>query len=191
VIEIAKGHYGVDSKAYKAFEESLFEVQTKVAANGRLQDEITLTAVQEAKMIEIINYIGNTSSIDDFILYLDYQFDLIANAPRMLISDKDFLLTYVVGYKASLEFIRDNIDIINAGFENPSFGGRVQGWWSDWGKCAAGILGGAVVTGATLGLGGAVVGTVALPVVGTVSGAVVGAVAGAIGGGLTGAAEYC
>lgn len=45
--------------------------------------------------------------------------------------------------------------------------------------------------GTTLGLAGAGVGTVTIPVIGTVSGGVVGAVGGAVGGGLTGGATFC
>lgn len=59
------------------------------------------------------------------------------------------------------------------------------------GKCISGIAGGAVTGGTTLGLAGAGVGTVTLPVVGTVGGGVVGAVGGSVGGGLTGGATFC
>ncbi|MCS4486102.1 hypothetical protein [Staphylococcus americanisciuri] len=66
------------------------------------------------------------------------------------------------------------------------------------GKCVSGIAGGAITGGTTLGLAGAGVGTVTLPIVGTVSGGVVGAVGGAVGavggavgGGLTGGATFC
>ena len=58
-------------------------------------------------------------------------------------------------------------------------------------KCLAGIGGGVVTGGGTLGLGGAAVGTVTIPLIGTVSGGVVGAITGAVGGGLTGAATFC
>lgn len=68
---------------------------------------------------------------------------------------------------------------------------KCSGWWSCWGKCLAGTLGGAVTGAVTIGLGGAAVGTVALPVVGTVSGGLVGAIGGGIGGALTGAAASC
>lgn len=74
-------------------------------------------------------------------------------------------------------------------------GGNVQakcsGWWSCWGKCAAGIIGGAGSGALSLGLAGAGVGTVTLPLVGTVSGAALGAIGGAISGGLLGAAASC
>ncbi|HEK22317.1 MULTISPECIES: hypothetical protein [unclassified Mucilaginibacter] len=56
------------------------------------------------------------------------------------------------------------------------------GWWSSWGKCAAGIVGGAGIGG----LGGAAAGS-AVPVLGTGAGAVVGVIA----GGLSGAAAAC
>jgi len=55
-------------------------------------------------------------------------------------------------------------------------------WWSSWGKCAAGTLGGAI----TSGLAGAGVGS-AVPVIGTT----IGGVAGVIGGALVGAAASC
>ena len=55
-------------------------------------------------------------------------------------------------------------------------------WWTSWGKCAAGILGGAGLGS----LGGAAAGS-AVPVLGTAAGAV----AGAIAGGLSGAAAAC
>jgi hypothetical protein len=75
---------------------------------------------------------------------------------------------------------------------NPEQGlAKKKSWWQSWGKCTAGILGGAVTGAGTLGLAGAAVGTVALPVVGTVSAGAVGAIAGAIGGGLTGAVASC
>lgn len=65
------------------------------------------------------------------------------------------------------------------------------GWWKDWGKCAAGIVGGASTGATTGGLGGAAVGTVTVPILGSVPGAAVGAAGGGIGGGLTGAVAAC
>lgn len=57
--------------------------------------------------------------------------------------------------------------------------------------CIAGTAGGAVTGAGTLGLGGAAVGTVTVPVIGTVSAGAVGAVVGFVGGGLTGFAASC
>lgn len=66
-----------------------------------------------------------------------------------------------------------------------------KGWWKSWGRCVAGTLGGALTGAGTLGLAGAAIGTVTLPVVGTVSAGAVGAIVGGVGGGLTGAAASC
>lgn len=68
------------------------------------------------------------------------------------------------------------VDVVSAN------GVTTYGWWGDWGKCAAGIAGGA----GTEGLAGAGVGS-AVPGIGTATGAAVGGVAGA----LTGAAAAC
>lgn len=68
------------------------------------------------------------------------------------------------------------VDVVSAN------GVTTYGWWGDWGKCAAGIAGGA----GTEALGSAAVGS-AVPGIGTATGAVVGGVAGA----LTGAATAC
>ncbi|MFC4874569.1 hypothetical protein [Negadavirga shengliensis] len=73
-----------------------------------------------------------------------------------------------------------------------------DGWWSCWGRCAAGTMGSAL-TGAIVGCGvgaavGGAVGTV-VPGVGTATGVIVGCAAagviGLVGGGMEGAAKYC
>lgn len=66
-----------------------------------------------------------------------------------------------------------------------------KGWWSCWGKCVAGIVGGAGTGALTFGFAGAAAGTITVPVVGTISLGVVGAVAGGVAGGLGGAAASC
>lgn len=68
---------------------------------------------------------------------------------------------------------------------------KCNGWWSCWGKCVSGTVGGAglgVLTGASYGGVGC---TMILPVVGTVACGTVGAIAGGIFGGLAGAAAAC
>ena len=69
------------------------------------------------------------------------------------------------------------------GIEALSGGPSSSSWWDSWGKCAAGILGGALMGS----LKGASIGTKILPGKGTVIGAIVGAV----GGGLVGARLSC
>ena len=66
-----------------------------------------------------------------------------------------------------------------------------SGWWDCWGRCAAGIVGGAglgALGGAAVAGGGS---TVVLPIVGTVACGTVGAVAGGVFGGLAGASQSC
>jgi len=66
-----------------------------------------------------------------------------------------------------------------------------EGWWDSWGRCAAGITGGAglgALTGAGYGGAGC---TMIVPGIGTVACGVVGAVAGGIAGGLAGASQSC
>lgn len=92
--------------------------------------------------------------------------------------DKDFLLHFIVSYKAGLDFVEENKDL----FDDSNARYSTDSWWKRWGKCVAGTVGGAV----TGGLGGALGGS-AVPVIGTVAGGV----AGAVGGGLTGAAGFC
>src|SRR5690606_13039966 len=68
---------------------------------------------------------------------------------------------------------------------------KCTGWWTCWGKCVAGTVGGAglgVLTGAAYGGVGC---TMVLPVVGTVACGTVGAIAGGVFGGLAGAAAAC
>jgi hypothetical protein len=57
-----------------------------------------------------------------------------------------------------------------------------NGWWESWGRCAAGVAGGALVGG----LGGGAAGSV-IPGIGTTAGLILGT----IGGGLSGAAASC
>lgn len=65
-----------------------------------------------------------------------------------------------------------------------------EGWWSDWGRCAAGTAGG-TGTGAIAGAGtGAGIGAAGGPW-GVGAGAIGGGVVGGISGGLTGAAASC
>lgn len=99
-----------------------------------------------------------------------------------------------IAMQKTISFISDN----NATFAKPKptpapkpKPAPEKGWWESWGKCGSSILGGAVTGAVTLGLQGAGVGTVVLPVVGTVSAGAVGAIGGAIGGALTGAVLGC
>lgn len=185
ILNIAGTHYGKSSNEYSFFINSYSNLRN--SSNNRLASFGSLSQAQKERIQQIIESINEFGSLSDYQTYLDSQFNAIV-AEDLSLTDKDFLLTYIVSYKVTLDFVENNSDLLAS---TNQVNGRTQGWWDDWGKCAAGIVGSAITTGATLGLGGAAVGTVALPVVGTVSGAAVGAVAGAIGGALVGAATFC
>ncbi|MDE0471331.1 MAG: hypothetical protein OXH57_05270 [Ekhidna sp.] len=92
------------------------------------------------------------------------------------------LTLFVISQIVAHEFIGDNLDL----FGLANIKGREGSWWGTWGKCIAGIVGGAGSLGLTGLLGGSAIGTVSLPVIGTASGALVGGVGGIIFGGIAG-----
>lgn len=115
---------------------------------------------------------------------------------QLLIDNIDFMIAFV-----------DWMETLDNENNKSNLKSDCDGWWSCWGQCAAGIIGGAI-TGAIGGCGvggavGAAAGAaiaaipsagIAAPVgagVGAVVGCGAGAVAGVIGGGLTGAAASC
>jgi hypothetical protein len=143
--------------------------------------EVKLSSTCVLSLKEIGYLIDNSESLSECIIELNNKFNYIKNNHNIDGFDKDFLLTYIVTFKVALEHT----------FNSFPTNARVAGWWSSWGKCASGILGGGLTGAVTFGLGGAVVGTVALPIIGTVSAGTVGLVVGGIGGALTGAATFC
>jgi len=173
VVNAAEILYGKESDGFSAFLNSFNNVSS---SNGRVNNE--LTTFQQQSVEGIISALSDYSSLSEFQLFLDERFEYFSNQ-TLDTNDKDFILMYIVSYKVSLDFVANNLDLFSsASSEN----GRVQGWWSSWGKCAAGIVGGAGL-GA---LGGAAAGSV-IPLLGTVAGGIVGG----ISGGLSGAAAAC
>lgn len=151
--------------------------------------------VFDSEVLSVINDIeiglSNSKGFDDFIQFLEIKFDdvFLSNIER---ENKEQLLKYIISYKVAMQFIQDNYDILKVnqnlyGLKSDEEGG----WWENWGRCAAGVLGGAGAGGLTFGLAGAAIGTIAVPGLGTVSAGLVGAIGGAISGGLTGAAASC
>lgn len=113
------------------------------------------------------------------------------NAIRLLIENNRNQLSEV-SYNSMIASIDIALNITNLYLEEKAYqdnsisntrAKQQAGWWGKWGKCAAGIGGGAI-TGA---LGGAGIGFKIF----AFKGAAVGAIIGAIGGGLTGAAAAC
>ncbi len=120
--------------------------------------------------------------------YQNHLFNLLENVKNsnINISEKQILVDNILLTSAFVDWM----DTLTSKNKSNTFA-KKKSWWNSWGKCVAGILGGAGTGALTFGLAGAAVGTVALPVVGTVSAGAVGAIGGAISGGLTGAAASC
>lgn len=183
VISAGKMQYGAETAAFEVFKQAY---RGNILTNGKVSEEAQLSIVQKTEVEAILASINNYSSFSEFNQYLDSKF-IAYHASDLSQADKTFLMTYVTLYRSSLDFVYNNQDLF---VQNPA-NGKVVGWWDDWGKCAASIAGGAITGATTLGLAGAAVGTVVLPVVGTVSAGAVGAIGGGIGGALTGAAAGC
>jgi len=173
VMNAAEVHYGKTSTEFTTFLNSFNNVSSSY---GRANNE--LTAFQQQSVEGIVSALSDNSSLSEFQLFLDERFEYFSNQ-TLDANDKNFILTYIVSYKVSLDFVANNLDLFSP---ESTVNGRVQGWWSDWGKCAAGIVGGAGL-GA---LGGAAAGSV-IPVLGTLAGGIIGG----ISGGLSGAAAAC
>ncbi|WP_419869252.1 hypothetical protein [Chryseobacterium sp. CT-SW4] len=152
-------------------------IQTETPKNLELSGEFYSQA-------SIIAYTKDFNDENEYLLFLDNKQKEIIES-KLTSTEKQILIE-------EIEFQGQLVKALVALDQkyNPNAVSK-KGWWGSWGKCAAGILGGAVTGAGTLGLAGAAVGTVALPVVGTVSAGAVGAIAGAVGGGLTGAATFC
>lgn len=121
--------------------------------------------------------------------YKNHLSNLLENVKgsNLNISEKQTLVDNILLTNAFVDWM----ETLNTTNKSNTFSKSSGGWWSSWGKCVAGILGGAGTGALTFGLAGAAVGTVALPIIGTVSAGAVGAIGGAIAGGLTGAASSC
>ncbi len=180
VFRIASEMYTNSPDQLNIFQNSFTQSQQK----SEVENE--LSKLRKDEIQEILNSIGNYENFGDFKMYLDSKFDEIVGS-NLSIEDKDYLLTYIVTYKSTIDFIYINQDLFAPEFAKYS----KESWWDSWGQCATAISGGAVTGAVTLGLAGAAVGTVVLPIVGTVSAGAVGAIGGAIGGALTGAASGC
>lgn len=137
-------------------------LESKSVTSSNISDSAILV-LEELKAIEVSNF----STKEEYIKSLN---NLLDNKISGLSQDEYSNLKFAVDISSYI------IDIY---LEQKI---QTKGWWEDWGKCAAGIVGGAGL-GA---LGGAATGS-AVPVLGTTAGAIVGG----ISGGLSGAAAAC
>lgn len=182
VIWAAEQYFANDVKTYDAFSTTYDKVTNNSNLKSTVYNEVISKVLDEIELGLL-----NSNSSNEFVNFLEEKFDEISKS-ELQIENKKSLLQYIISYKTAIEFINDNVDILTPDGQLKSVQAK---WWDNWGKCAASILGGAGTGALTFGLGGAAVGTIALPVIGTVSAGTVGAIGGAIAGGLTGAAASC
>jgi len=151
-----------------------------------VQPVVTLSPGQVQGIEDIGAIVDGSSSYEDCIAALSVRFDEVYSNNTLSVEDRNYMLVYITTFKAVLAYADETFAA------DPSqVGGRVQGWWSSWGKCVAGILGGGITGAVSGGLAGAAIGTITVPGIGTVSAGAVGAIAGGVGGVLTGAAASC
>lgn len=129
------------------------------------------------------------SSKEDYLENLS-ETNLLVNSSQLSTDEKQILVNKIAFMNAFVNWT-DTLTVSESNKSNFMVKSDCDGWWSCWGACVAGTVGSAVMGAGTLGLAGAAVGTVVLPVVGTVSAGAVGAIVGGIGGALTGAATFC
>jgi|GEM_PF-1518983 len=151
-----------------------------------VRPQVLLSLGQVQGVENIGSIVEASSSYEDCVAALSARFDEVYNDNSLSVEDKNYMLVYITTFKAVLAYADETFAA------DPSMiGGRVQGWWSSWGKCVAGILGGGILGAVSTGVSSAALGTIALPVIGTVSAGAAGAVVGGIGGALAGAASSC
>lgn len=141
----------------------------------------------------IANQIGNADIWESSDSYKNNLIDLKSNLDNYNLSEMELRIT-----NDNIDFMIAFVDYMSSLEYNNLAKSDCDGWWDCWGRCAAAIIGGAII-GAIGGCGsiggvGAAIGSIGGPpgiAIGAVVGCVVGGAAGLIGGALTGAAAGC
>jgi len=185
--------YGINSDAVSSYSQAFKSVGLQ---NARTNEDLNLS-VQANQFVSLIKESSTSSKHLKAYKEKLTTIDEDISSSGLAKEEKNILRVQIISLQTSLTFVAANFDLFhpeaisngrstgcddNQCTDEEQISEESESWWDDWGKCAAGTIGG-VLTG---GLGGAAIGS-AVPVVGTITGGVVGA----IGGGLTGAAAAC
>jgi len=171
--------------------EKEYGVDLRYQARGFSAGRAPATSLSERDLEEKLVYYSSISESED-----DYLRKLRALRTEVMNSTlspaiKSKLLTRIALQEEVVKYL-DKVDqTTRSEKDKDDKKEECSGWWKCWGKCVAGILGGAATGALTFGFAGAAVGTVTVPVVGTVSAGTVGAIAGGVAGALTGATTSC
>ncbi|WP_409151061.1 hypothetical protein [Sphingobacterium sp. BS-2] len=156
------------------------------------ENEISKALNTENLSSSFSNYllaIQNSSSFSNSSDYLNHVRNIVKEAKSNSSITNDELKSILIISKTMEDFVKYGESFENSGkYTEFKASARLtaaanakQGWWDSWGKCAAGIIGGA-------GLGGLAGAAVTTP---TVVGIPIGTAVGVISGGLAGAAASC
>lgn len=175
---------GVDLNVTAATRRTAASRVPPESGTGQFSDN--RTRIQE----RIVRYSEVATSADDYLRRLAALKSEIRNS-RVSSMERSELLTLVALNEEFVRYLDLRVSEITKSGGKVAPAMKCDGWWSCWGRCVAGTVGGAglgALTGAAYGGAGC---TMVLPVVGTVACGTVGAVAGGIFGGLAGAAASC
>lgn len=150
--QLALKHYGENSENSLAFNNAYLGIIKNKKLDETLSADVDLTESQKEHISRIRAKANAYSNLTDYKDYLDTQFSTIAKS-EMSNVDKDFLLSYITIYSAGLNFMDENLDLFQVSGVDKEV--MLRGWWSDWGKCAAGIVGGVLVGAGTVALASA------------------------------------
>ncbi len=162
-------------------------------------DQLEYATSKDSEVAQKLLAFSKTSANeDDYLSKLSnlkteiYSYSISDSEMQILMNKVVFIERFVkyLDVKAESAALTKGIKY-NANAKQDANAPACKDWWCSWGKCAAGILGGAGLGAMAGGTYGAAGGTVVLPVVGTVAVGTVGAIAGGIFGGLAGASQSC
>lgn len=174
----------VDDNFEKTFDESYHYASTLAdSKRGKVEKEtiyVTPYQYQVFKQIDELWYLSTNPDI-----YRDRLERLLEEvvASEAKVEEKNPLLIHLSSQLVAHGFIESNLDLL----ELTNKQARGSDWWKDWGRCAAGIVGGAGIAA----LGGCAVGAQVGLGIASIPGCGVGAIMGGIFGGLSGAAAAC
>ncbi|MGJ8683393.1 MAG: hypothetical protein ACSHWW_02135 [Nonlabens sp.] len=205
-----------------------FAVQAKIENNNLSDEELSTMFINHLQSINglVVEVDSSPTNIESMELSDDYWLaaslihdvsgystsDDYKNALNLLSSDLsnyDLTASELTTTQGNISFMLAFVDYMESlSLQETAIiskSGDCDGWWSCWGKCAAGTIGGALTGGvagcAALGGIGAAIGA-AVTIwagpgaaggagVGAAAGCIVGGAVGSIGGGLAGAAASC
>ncbi len=183
--------YGSDSDAINSYSNAF---SSRNLQNARIEEQTVLSNEANEFLNQIVESANSSEHLKAYKNTLDVIDQSIINS-ELSDDEKTILRVQVISLQTSLTFVAENFDLFHpeaitdgrVSKEKEPVSEEDESWWDSWGKCAAGIVGGA----GTEALAGCGIGAAAGLGIASIPGCGVGAIAGGIFGGLTGAAIFC